>query len=91
VNCLKCRELRQAFESKLVKYIEARSAPYYRVCTELAAHRNVDMERARNDLEEHQFVCVSVFKGAAVFAPHTHEISPWVRRRRPLWQPVERY
>jgi hypothetical protein len=30
------------------------------VSTELAAHRNVDMERAKNDLEEHQFVCVSV-------------------------------
>ena len=58
VDCVKCRELRQDFEFKLGKYIEARSAAYYRVSTELAAHKNVDMERARNDLEEHQFVCV---------------------------------
>jgi hypothetical protein len=32
------------------------------VSTELAAHRNVDMERAKNDWEEHQFVCVSFAK-----------------------------
>jgi hypothetical protein len=60
MDCAKCRELRQTFEFKLGKYIEARSAAYYRVSTELAAHRNVDMERAKNDLEEHQFVCVAV-------------------------------
>lgn len=69
MNCVKCRELRQVFDSKLGKYIEARSDPYYRVCTELAAHRNVDMERARNDLEEHQLVCVSVLRSQAMFAP----------------------
>jgi hypothetical protein len=52
-------DLEQAFESRLRQYIEARSAAYYRVSTELAASKNVDMERARNDLEEHQLVCVS--------------------------------
>jgi cytoplasmic iron level regulating protein YaaA (DUF328/UPF0246 family) len=57
MDCVKCRELRQVFEFKLDKYIEARSAAYYRVSTELAAHKNVDMERARNDFEEHQLVC----------------------------------
>jgi hypothetical protein len=62
MDCVKCRELRQTFECKLGKYIEARAAAYYWVSTELAAHNNVDMERARNDLEEHQFVCVSVAK-----------------------------
>jgi hypothetical protein len=62
VNCAKCRELRQALEFKFGEYVEARSAAYYRVSTELAAHKNVDMERARNDLEEHQFVCVSAGK-----------------------------
>lgn len=60
MDCAKCRELRQALDLKLREYVEARSAAYYRVSTKLAAHKNVDMERARNDLEEHQFVCVSV-------------------------------
>jgi hypothetical protein len=62
MDCLKCMELRQAFESKLGKYIEARSAAYYRVSTELAARKNVDMERAWSDLEEHQLLCVSASK-----------------------------
>jgi hypothetical protein len=42
MDCLTCTHLLQAFESKLSKYIEARSAAYYRVSTELAAHKNVD-------------------------------------------------
>jgi hypothetical protein len=43
-------------------YVEALSAAYYRVSTELAAHKNVDMERAKSDLEEHRLVCVSATK-----------------------------
>jgi hypothetical protein len=58
MDCLRCERLEEAFEFKLNKYVEARSAAYYRVSTELAAKKNVDMERARNDLEEHQLVCV---------------------------------
>jgi hypothetical protein len=59
MDCLECKKLEEAFESRLSKYIEARSAAYYRVSTELAAKKNVDMERARNDLEEHQLICAS--------------------------------
>jgi len=59
MNCLECKKLEEAFESSLSKYIEARSAAYYRVSTELAAKNNVDLERARNDLEEHQVICAS--------------------------------
>ncbi len=53
MDCLECKNLEEVFESRVSKYIEARSAAYYRVSTELAAKKNVDMERARNDLEEH--------------------------------------
>ena len=59
MNCLECKHLKEAFESRLSKYIEARSAAYYRVSTELAAKKNVDMERAKNELQEHQSLCVS--------------------------------
>ena len=55
--CLICKDLERAFESRRSNYIEARSAAYYRVSTELAAEKHVDMERARNDLEEHQLIC----------------------------------
>ncbi len=57
MNCLICKDLERAFKSRWSKYIEARSAAFYRVTTELAAKKNVDMERARNDLEEHRLVC----------------------------------
>jgi len=63
VDCLVCKDLERAFQSRRSHYIEARSAAYYRVSTELAAYKNVDMERAKSDLEEHQFVCVSVASG----------------------------
>jgi hypothetical protein len=59
MDCLECKNLKEAFESRLSKYIEARSDAFYRVSTELAAKRNVDMERAKNNFEEHQLVCVS--------------------------------
>ena len=59
MDCLICKDLQRAFESSHGAYIDACSAAYYRVSTELAAYKNVEMERARTNLEEHQFVCVS--------------------------------
>ena len=37
----------------------------YRVCTDIAAKREVDMERARTDLQEHRLVCPSALSAAA--------------------------
>jgi hypothetical protein len=62
MDCLLCKDLERAFEARRSKYIEACSAAYYRVSTELAAYDNVEMERAKSDLEEHQLVCVSAAK-----------------------------
>lgn len=59
MDCSICKDLERAFEARRNRYFEARSAAYYRVSTELAAHQNVDMERAKSDLEEHQLVCRS--------------------------------
>ena len=60
MDCLICKDLERALESRRSAYIEARAAAYYRVSTELAAKKNVDMERAKSDLEEHQLVCVAL-------------------------------
>jgi hypothetical protein len=88
MDCVKCWELRQTFEFKLGKYIEARSAAYYRVSTELAAYKNVDMERAKNDLEEHQSICVSVPK----VRPHFNQsVTPTMQNDRILAQQCEPY
>jgi hypothetical protein len=57
MDCLECRHLQRAFEIRLIRYNEARSAAFYRVSNELAAKQNVAMQRAMNDLEEHNLVC----------------------------------
>ena len=62
MDCLECKNLEEAFEASLSKYSEARSEAYYRVSTELAARKNVDMERARNDLQEHRLNCIPASK-----------------------------
>ena len=59
MGCSICKDLKRAFESKRSMYIGACSAAYYRVSTDLAAKKNVDVERAKSDLEEHRLVCVS--------------------------------
>jgi len=59
MDCLKCKDLSGAFEFRRNEYVEARSYAYYRVSTQLAAKKNVDMERARYDMEEHSAVCAS--------------------------------
>jgi hypothetical protein len=60
--CLVCASLEQAYLARLSEYIEARSSACYRVSTRLAAQLNVEMERARYELEEHQSVCVSTVR-----------------------------
>jgi len=56
-NCWECENLNRVFESELAKYLAARSAALYRISTEFAAMQQVDMERAKNDMEEHLLVC----------------------------------
>jgi hypothetical protein len=58
MECLTCKNLKIAFESRRREHIEALSSVYYRVTTEFAAHKNVDKERAKSDLEDHQLLCV---------------------------------
>jgi len=58
-DCLKCKDLSGALAFSRNEYAEARFSAYYRVSTELAAKKNVDMERARYDMEEHTSVCAS--------------------------------
>ena len=59
MNCSICRNLEQAFEAGLSEYVEARSSAGYQVSKRHAAEMNVDMERARYELEEHRLVCVT--------------------------------
>ena len=46
-----CKDLERVFESRRRDYTAARSSVDSRVSTELAAYKNVEMERAKNPLE----------------------------------------
>jgi hypothetical protein len=67
MGCSVCESLEQTYELWLSEYTEARSSAGYRVSTKLAAQKNVEMERARYELEEHRLVC-----GAAARVPLAH-------------------
>ena len=62
MDCLICKELERVFQCRRSEYVEARSSAYYRVTTEFAAHKQVDKERAKSDLEEHLLVCIAAAK-----------------------------
>jgi hypothetical protein len=59
MDCLECKNLEQCVELRLKEFVEALSSAYYRVSTKFSAKKNVDMERAKYDLEEHCAVCHS--------------------------------
>jgi hypothetical protein len=67
MDCSLCKDFERAFESRRREYLEARSGAYYRVSTDIAANKNVDMGRAKSDLEEHRLVCVSAARGETVW------------------------
>lgn len=58
MHCLLCESLELAFEASRSEYIEATSLANYRISKRFAAYKNVEMERARTELEEHHSVCV---------------------------------
>jgi hypothetical protein len=66
MDCPICRDLKRAYEAGLSDYIEARSSVCFRVCPELAAQKNVEMERARYELEEHQRLCIPTVRLSAL-------------------------
>jgi hypothetical protein len=65
MGCVTCADLERDFDLRRVGYIEALSAPHYRVNSVLATSKNVDMECAKSILDEHQFVCAEAVTGPA--------------------------
>ena len=60
MNCLVCKDLMRVLKSASTDYKLARSAPFFRVSTEIAAKGLVDMERAKIAMSEHLLYCESV-------------------------------
>ena len=64
MNCSECKDLFRVFEKNQASYIAAHSAPFYKINPEIAARKQIDMERAKNDLQEHQLVCPTAQESA---------------------------
>jgi hypothetical protein len=62
--CIICKNLEKALKAREHEYIETRSSASFRVSTMFAADKNVDMERAKSEFEEHQRGCASAIKAA---------------------------
>jgi hypothetical protein len=65
MRCLRCQNLERALEIREREYNEALDSAYYRVSTKFAAYVSVELEHARNELEEHRSVCVSAARQPA--------------------------
>ena len=65
MNCPICRDLKRDLVARFDEYRAARSSACYRVTTEFAAQKKVDMERARCEVEEHHLVCVEPVRSIA--------------------------
>jgi hypothetical protein len=59
--------LENLFEARRIEYFGALCASYYLVSKRFAAYKNVELERARNELEEHRSVCPFAFNAPAAF------------------------
>lgn len=57
MGCIICSNLERALEAGQREYITALCAPYYLVYKKFAAYKNVELQRARNELEDHRSVC----------------------------------
>jgi hypothetical protein len=57
MNCLECAALGRTLKAALAEYIEARSEAFYRVSTERAAMKQVDMERVKSSIQDHELAC----------------------------------
>jgi hypothetical protein len=75
---LVCRNLYRIVDRARAEYADARSAVFYTISTEIAAKRQVDMERAKTDLREHRSVCSSTPK--LVYVGRRRDTLIWVGR-----------
>lgn len=57
MGCIRCQDLERAIDALQIEYNAALESSYYRVSRKFAAYVRVELENARNDLEEHRLVC----------------------------------
>lgn len=57
MGCIRCQDLERALDALQIEYSAALESSYYRVSRKFAAYARVELENARNELEEHRLVC----------------------------------
>ena len=57
--CRLCENLERALAASQNEYFEASTLAYHMVSKKFAADKNVEMERAKAELQEHRAVCLA--------------------------------
>ena len=57
MSCVRCTSLLRTFRAAQSSYQAARTSAFFVVTQQLAASKQVDMERAKSELFEHQKIC----------------------------------
>jgi hypothetical protein len=72
MTCSECRNLYRVFERRNMQYREARSAAFFRVSPKIAARKHLILQRAINDLQEHQAECAWAIAAAGIVERLSH-------------------
>ena len=57
MGCIRCQDLERAVDALQSEYYAALESAYYRVSRKFAAYARVELENARNELDEHRLTC----------------------------------
>lgn len=87
MGCPVCKRLERTFEGWNTECIRARSSLYCTISSRFAAYDNVEMERARSELDVHRSVCVFVVTEAAGKRPASAARASTISPARPSAPP----
>ncbi len=62
MRCSVCRDLERVLENRNVECVKILSGPYCHFSDRFMAYGNIEMERAKSDLEVHRSRCVSAIR-----------------------------
>lgn len=62
MRCSVCMDLERVLESRNVECVKVLSGPYCHFSDRFMAYGNMEMERAKSDLDRHRSVCISAIR-----------------------------
>ncbi|MGA2559263.1 MAG: hypothetical protein ABSF17_06260 [Terracidiphilus sp.] len=83
MGCAVCKRLERTFEGWNTECVRARSSLYGQFSNRFEAYDNVEMERARSELQMHRSVCtIAITLAAALAARAAAPRRPVLAKRR---------